>query len=45
MKKINRNFYRFLLRIKIKRILIGLLIGLYLVMFAVMMWGAVYYGF
>ncbi len=45
MKKINRNFYRFLLRIKIKRILIGLLIGLYLVMSAVMMWGAVYYGF
>lgn len=45
LRKRVKNIYRFMLRIKIKRILIGLLIGLYIVEFAILIAGALYFGF
>lgn len=45
MKKRVKNTNRFMLRIKIKRILIGLMVGLYLVASAILIAGTLYYGF
>jgi hypothetical protein len=45
LRKRVKNIYRFMLRIKIKRILIGLLIGLYIAGPAIMIAGTLYFGF
>lgn len=45
LRKRVKNIYRFMLRIKIKRILIGLLIGLYIAASAIMIAGTLYFGF
>lgn len=45
LRKRVKNIYRFMLRIKIKRILIGLLIGLYIAESAILIAGALYFGF
>ena len=44
-KKRTGGIYRWMLRRKIKRILIGVLIGLYLVWSVVLIAGTLYYGF